>query len=343
MLPREVFQDFDVKAKPWCGSDGWVSALCRSASLGVKRPEIQSSASAHGNPRAQESKGWQALVAGRLGGAMCALVHELTGQHLRVWWRRVADLRSGDVAALCPAARRRLGRPLSGTCERCLRKRWVLPWDQESTEARFSGLCGSINFCASFKSTSIPLVVCVLQARAPVSRRGKEGFGRAVKLTRLMLHDVNATLAAGRGAGGVFGCSCAATFRGAVAGEATVNTSTRGHVRRIVGRMLEHVHACYSQPMQLKDMAAMLKMNASYLCSLFSGATGVTFHRYLEDLRLTKAKALLGDPTFRVREIASLVGYSNPNHFRAVFKGRLGISPSAWRNRSALPAGRASV
>ena len=58
---------------------------------------------------------------------------------------------------------------------------------------------------------------------------------------------------------------------------------------------------------------------------------GVTFHHYLEEFRLARAKDLLRDPVKRVSEVAYSVGYSNPNHFRNVFTTQMGLPPSAWR------------
>ena len=83
--------------------------------------------------------------------------------------------------------------------------------------------------------------------------------------------------------------------------------------------------------MQLGDLAVAMNMNGAYLCKLFSTTTDVTFHHYLEQLRLAKAKELLHDPVNRVCEVACAVGYVNPNHFREVFKAYVGTSPSAWR------------
>ena len=77
-----------------------------------------------------------------------------------------------------------------------------------------------------------------------------------------------------------------------------------------------------------------MNLNAAYVSDLFSTTTGVTFHHYLEELRLARAKHMLRDPTRRVCEVAIAVGYTNPNHFRNVFHTRVGLSPSAWRQAS---------
>jgi two-component system response regulator YesN len=48
-----------------------------------------------------------------------------------------------------------------------------------------------------------------------------------------------------------------------------------------------------------------MKTNASYLSALFSQTTGVTFHEFLEEVRLSKAKELLRDPRKREAAVAA--------------------------------------
>ena len=68
-----------------------------------------------------------------------------------------------------------------------------------------------------------------------------------------------------------------------------------------------------------------------YLSVLFSQTTGVTFHQFLEEVRLSKARELLRDPRNRVREVAGAAGYASPDSFRHAFKAHEGLSPEAWR------------
>ena len=218
----------------------------------------------------------------------------------------------------------------------------------------FTGRCGSINCCAGLKVLGRPLVTLVVQKMAPVSRRDKEAIGRAAKLMRLMLHDLHATLEANQAADELAGQRELVPLAGPAAAEtlpgmnphpvdipaAFAESTTSAHTRRKVQRMLDYIQEHYAGPIQLNDLAAAAKMNASYLCSLFSRATGMTFHHYLEDLRLARAKELLRDPTLRVGEVAGAVGYSNPNHFRNVFKTRFGVPPSTWRADASPPAAR---
>jgi two-component system response regulator YesN len=81
----------------------------------------------------------------------------------------------------------------------------------------------------------------------------------------------------------------------------------------------------------LDELASAMKMNASYLSALFSQTTGVTFHQFLDNIRLSKARELLRDPRNRVGEVAGAAGYASPDSFRHAFKAHEGLSPEAWR------------
>lgn len=103
---------------------------------------------------------------------------------------------------------------------------------------------------------------------------------------------------------------------------------------RLVERMADYVRHHYHRPLSLRQVAGELGMNASYLSGVFSRATGMTFHQYLDEVRLQKACALLHDPQNRVREVAERVGYASGDWFRHAFKQYTGLAPSAWRGRN---------
>lgn len=64
-----------------------------------------------------------------------------------------------------------------------------------------------------------------------------------------------------------------------------------------------------------------------YLSKLFKKATGENFSKYIEGIRMNKAKELL-DQGKRVREAAELVGYNSPQVFRRAWKRYFGGTPS---------------
>ncbi len=97
--------------------------------------------------------------------------------------------------------------------------------------------------------------------------------------------------------------------------------------------MRDYVQAHFSRPLGLNDVASAMNMNASYVSALFSQTTGVTFHRFLEEVRLSKARELLRDPRQRIGEVAEATGYASPDAFRHAFKTHESLSPEAWRAR----------
>jgi two-component system response regulator YesN len=113
--------------------------------------------------------------------------------------------------------------------------------------------------------------------------------------------------------------------------ESTVQPGLGNRAQKLVEVMLDFVHHHYHRPISLDDLASAMRMNASYLSALFSQTTGVTFHQFLEEVRLSKAKALLRDPRNRVGEVACAAGYACPDSFRHAFKAHERLSPGAWR------------
>jgi two-component system response regulator YesN len=95
--------------------------------------------------------------------------------------------------------------------------------------------------------------------------------------------------------------------------------------------MLDYMHQHSSCPINLNELALAMNRNPSYLSALFSQTTGVPFHQYLEDIRLSRARELLRDPRNRICEVARAAGYASPDAFRHAFRAHEGLSPSAWR------------
>ncbi|MEO7098984.1 MAG: AraC family transcriptional regulator [Luteolibacter sp.] len=104
------------------------------------------------------------------------------------------------------------------------------------------------------------------------------------------------------------------------------------HHQQIIQRMLDYLQSNYHRPIQLGDVADALKMNACYVSSLFSATTGGTYQRYLEELRVAKAKELLANPGMHICEVACATGFTTAGTFCRTFKARTGLSPRAWRN-----------
>lgn len=108
-------------------------------------------------------------------------------------------------------------------------------------------------------------------------------------------------------------------------------SASESRAEQIVRGLLEQTQRNYAQPLTLRRLAVSLAMNAAYLSALFSRAVGIPFKTYLTEMRLEKARQLLGDPARSISGIAGSVGYASENRFRSAFKKFSGLSPKAWR------------
>jgi AraC-like DNA-binding protein len=113
--------------------------------------------------------------------------------------------------------------------------------------------------------------------------------------------------------------------------QAPRRSGSESHSEQIMHCLLQRLELDYAKPITLQQYARELGMNAAYLSDLFSRAVGVPFKTYLTDLRLAKARELLGDPAKTAAEVAYAVGYASENRFRMAFKNVMGLSPRIWR------------
>ena len=96
----------------------------------------------------------------------------------------------------------------------------------------------------------------------------------------------------------------------------------------ILDRELDH-------PLLVNMISSRLGLSGSRFEHLFKLETGKGFKARVKEARLEKAKELLLDPTRRVKEVASAVGFNFPPNFTREFTRRFGQPPSKHRIPSA--------
>ncbi len=78
-------------------------------------------------------------------------------------------------------------------------------------------------------------------------------------------------------------------------------------------------------------IATELGYSLEYLANKFRAAYNQTLSQYLLQRQLEEARLLLRDSTRRIKEIATLCGFSSEQYFCRVFRKSEGISPSDYR------------
>lgn len=88
----------------------------------------------------------------------------------------------------------------------------------------------------------------------------------------------------------------------------------------------------------LADRAA---MSTRSLARRFKDATGSTLGRYIEDVRLSRARELLETTDLPVQTIAAKAGFGTASSMRRIFQRRLKVAPQTYRESFGEEAGRA--
>ena len=79
-------------------------------------------------------------------------------------------------------------------------------------------------------------------------------------------------------------------------------------------------------------LADSFHMNPVYINRVFKKNTGVSIHAFLVNYRITAAMEILRSGSMSVKEIASMVGFSDLPHFTKTFKRITGITPGRYRD-----------
>lgn len=92
----------------------------------------------------------------------------------------------------------------------------------------------------------------------------------------------------------------------------------------------------------INEMARLVRISPSRLQHIFKEQTGCSINRYLRELRLKKAAALLTELFLSVKEIRCAVGIIDTRHFASDFKRKYGMTPSSYRNEHFNPESTAA-
>lgn len=110
--------------------------------------------------------------------------------------------------------------------------------------------------------------------------------------------------------------------------------SAAGISTDLVQRIIQYIDAHYMEDIAIGTIAGEFNMTPNYLSTLFHKRQGVTFVKYLTNIRMMKAKELLFTRSeLKIQEVAQMVGYFSPRHFTKLFIEHYGCYPSDIRSK----------
>lgn len=101
---------------------------------------------------------------------------------------------------------------------------------------------------------------------------------------------------------------------------------------RIIREYYNSEHPISKGVLTVNECAKKLNFSVNYLGDLIKSETGKSAKEYIQDYVVDKAKSKLLGTTENVSQIAYSLGYEHPQGFNKLFKSRVGMSPSQFRN-----------
>jgi iron complex transport system substrate-binding protein len=95
-----------------------------------------------------------------------------------------------------------------------------------------------------------------------------------------------------------------------------------------VAQAIRYIHENYMEQVTLESLVDMLDLNSRQFLRMFKSRMDTSPIDYLIQVRMNKAKDLLLNSEFTLREIAEWVGYSDSYYFSRMFKKVEGLSPT---------------
>lgn len=96
-------------------------------------------------------------------------------------------------------------------------------------------------------------------------------------------------------------------------------------------KIKNYIDAHYSQNITLDFLSDLSYMNKFHLVHTFTKQIGVSPINYVIKKRIEEAKNLLATTGYSIRDISSIVGFSNSSYFSQMFKKVSGMSPKNYR------------
>ena len=101
----------------------------------------------------------------------------------------------------------------------------------------------------------------------------------------------------------------------------------RDCIRDVHDFIVENVTEHYT----IEELSERFKISSTSMKQCFKGIYGTPIYAYLRTYRLQIAEKLLREGKASIGEIATQIGYTNPNKFTSAFRTEYGMSPTEYK------------
>ncbi|HJA12303.1 MAG TPA: response regulator [Candidatus Mediterraneibacter merdipullorum] len=102
---------------------------------------------------------------------------------------------------------------------------------------------------------------------------------------------------------------------------------------KYTSQAVSYLNTNYRTAVSLRELAEQMGIHYAYLSKVFKHDTGVNFGEYLNNIRIEKAKEMIREGRYRIKEISAEVGFNQYNYFFKVFKQVEGCTPTEFEKK----------
>ena len=99
-------------------------------------------------------------------------------------------------------------------------------------------------------------------------------------------------------------------------------------------RTIDYINEHYTEPISAASLSRQFGYDESYFCRKFKKQTGLTVMKYIQILRIEKARRLLAETALPVQDIAAQCGFSDTAYFTNRFKSIYHLTPTQIRQQT---------
>ncbi len=115
--------------------------------------------------------------------------------------------------------------------------------------------------------------------------------------------------------------------------EHSYNDNANGKLVLIADEIKKYIEKHYKEELGIQDVAELFNYSEAYFCKIFRQCFDKSFTTYLMEYRINKAKELMMDLRYNIKDIGTEVGYRDSNYFSKIFKKAEGMTPTEFRQR----------
>jgi transcriptional regulator GlxA family with amidase domain len=105
------------------------------------------------------------------------------------------------------------------------------------------------------------------------------------------------------------------------------------HQDEMVNTIQANIEQDCTLSLSIDKLASQHNVSQRTLIRRFNSALGMPPNKYLQSVRIERARKMLEESDYNVDTVMNNIGYEDPSSFRRLFKKKTGLTPTEYRNR----------